>query len=161
MDHLWSPWRMKYINNNERSSACVFCAAPQQEDSPQNLIVARGQHTFVILNRFPYTSGHLMVVPYVHQATIEALTPEVRFELIEHISHAMQVIRAVYNPEGFNLGANIGAAAGAGIAEHVHFHIVPRWSGDANFMTTVGATRVLPEELSQTYHRILERWNAG
>src|SRR5512138_2177245 len=142
MNHLWSPWRMKYIQNHETSNGCIFCEALQQEDGLQNLIINRGKRVFVILNLFPYTNAHLMVVPLVHLPSIEDLDPETRAEMIELVSQSMQVIRAEYHPEAFNLGANIGAAAGAGVLEHVHMHVVPRWAGDTNFMSTVGDTRV-------------------
>ena len=160
MEQLWAPWRMKYVNNQEHTGECVFCSAAQHEDGPENLVVYRYNYSFVILNRFPYTSGHLMVVPFAHQSSIEALDAATRGEVMELVNRAMLVIRAEYHPEAFNLGANIGAAAGAGIAEHVHFHVVPRWGGDTNFMSAVGDTRVIPEELSETYRRIAERWKA-
>ena len=158
MNHLWSPWRMKYIKNHKKPSACIFCEVLKQADGPNNLIILRSKFSFVILNRFPYTNAHLMVVPYVHQPSIENLDSGVRAEMIELVSQGMQVIRAEYNPEAFNIGGNIGAAAGAGMAEHVHIHVVPRWAGDTNFMSTVGETRVLPEELKETYQRLVERW---
>ena len=161
MDHLWSPWRMKYIQQNEPPAGCVFCLAAQQADDRENLVVVRGKYSFVILNRYPYTSGHLMVVPYLHKSSIEDLDQETRQEMIEQVSQAMGVLRNVYQPEAFNFGANIGAAAGAGIAEHVHIHLVPRWSGDTNFMSTVGETRVLPEDLAETYRRIHEQWSGA
>ena len=158
MDHLWSPWRMKYIQNQEPPQGCVFCQAAAQELDADNLVIKRGKHAFVILNRYPYTSGHLMVVPYAHVSSIEDLDPETRHEMIELVNQSMIVLRSVYQPEAFNLGANIGAAAGAGIAEHVHMHVVPRWGGDTNFMTAISQTRILPEELSETYRRIHEQW---
>lgn len=159
MDRLWSPWRMKYIQKHERVPGCIFCTAIDQPDGPANLILARGELAFVILNRYPYTSGHLMVVPYEHESTFELLDPATRSEIMELLTRAMSVLRAVYNPEGFNVGSNIGAVAGAGVADHVHFHIVPRWGGDANFMTTLAQTRVLPEALEDTYLRLLAQWN--
>ncbi len=158
MDYLWSPWRMKYILNNEDAGVCVFCEAVQAQDGPQNLVIARGKLSYVIMNRFPYTSGHVMVVPYEHQPSFEQLTPQCRAELMELITQAMGVIRSVYGPEGFNVGANIGEAAGAGIAAHVHFHVVPRWGGDTNFMSTLAGTRVLPESLEDTYQRLKAGW---
>lgn len=151
---------MKYITHHEKGSACIFCTAVQQEDGPGNLIVARGQHAFAILNRYPYTSGHLMVVPYVHRASIEELTPDIRSEIMELVTHAMQVMREVYHPDAFNIGANIGAAAGAGVAGHVHFHVVPRWMGDNNFMSTVADTRVIPENLPDTLQRLADAWDS-
>jgi ATP adenylyltransferase len=159
MDHLWSPWRMKYIQRHEHVPGCVFCTAVELPDGPGNLILARGELAFVILNRFPYTSGHLMVVPFEHEASFELLEPAVHTEIMGLLTRAMGVLRAVYNPDGFNVGANIGASAGAGVADHVHFHIVPRWGGDANFMTTLAQTRVLPEALEDTYLRLHACWN--
>lgn len=158
MDTLWSPWRMKYITNYDKPGECVFCTAPKLSDGPENLIIHRGQTAYVILNRFPYTSGHLMIVPFDHQNSIETLTAETRCEMMELVNEAIKVMRKVYKPQGFNVGINLGSAAGAGIAEHVHIHIVPRWSGDTNFMSTVGETRVLPEELEKTLAQLSEAW---
>lgn len=158
MDQLWSPWRMRYIQQEEKPNSCVFCWAIQQEDGVENLVVNRATHSFVILNRFPYTTGHLMIVPKVHRSSLEDLDSETRQEMIELVSRSMSVLREVYHPDGFNIGANIGAAAGAGIATHVHIHVLPRWAGDTNFMSTIGGTRVLPEELSETYQRVLSSW---
>ena len=151
---------MEYIENHNRPEGCVFCREKDLEDGPGNLIVARGKLAFVILNRFPYTSGHLMVVPFSHVPSLEMLTPETRAEMMELATYALEVLRVVYTPDAFNMGANIGAAAGAGIAEHVHFHVVPRWSGDTNFMTALDETRVLPETLPDTYRRIREAWES-
>ncbi len=159
MEYLWSPWRMRYITNNEPPSGCVFCEAALQEDGPQNLIVARGEQAYIILNRYPYTSGHVMVVPYDHQPSFEQLNEKTRAEVMELLNRTVQVLREVYTPQGFNVGANIGAAAGAGIADHVHFHIVPRWRGDTNFMSSLASTRVLPESLEDTYQRIYQAWH--
>ncbi len=158
MKHLWSPWRMKYITQHVHSDDCIFCKALEVEDGPDNLIVARGDLSFLILNRYPYTSGHVMVVPYEHQPTIELLTRSIRADLVEMLARSVEVLRGLYHPEGFNIGANIGAAAGAGVAGHVHFHVVPRWGGDTNFMSAVGDTRVLPEDLGVTYQRVQAAW---
>jgi len=154
MNHLWSPWRMEYIENNTKIDGCVFCVMQGMPDSPENLIAFRGKHSFVILNRYPYTSGHLMVVPYVHQPNLEELDPDTRAEMMELTTRCMTVLRSIYNPQAFNMGANIGEAAGAGIKEHVHIHIVPRWAGDTNFMSAVGDVRVLPESLESTWTRV-------
>ena len=154
MTRLWTPWRRAYIENHSRDGGCVFCVAQAASDGPDNLIARRGDHAFVILNRFPYTSGHLMVVPFEHKSDLEQLEPACRAEMIELAARAMGVLRSVYNPASFNLGANIGEAAGAGVKEHVHIHVVPRWVGDTNFMSVVGETRVLPEELEETYRRV-------
>lgn len=159
MNYLWSPWRMKYIqSHSEDELSCVFCDLLNQQDGPQNLIVHRNKHVFVILNRYPYTSGHLMVVPYDHQPTFEYLEEQTLSDLMQTLTDCMRILRKLYNPQAFNLGANIGEAAGAGIAEHVHMHIVPRWTGDTNFMSTLGQTRILPEELEETYRRISSEW---
>lgn len=158
MDHLYTPWRMAYIRGEKAGDeGCVFCAAPAQTDTDA-LIVARGQHHYAILNRFPYNNGHLMIVPYAHVATSEALDADALLELMTMTNRAMAALRAVYQPAAFNLGANIGPAAGAGIAAHYHFHVVPRWPGDANFMTVVGETRVLPDTLEHTHSALSAGW---
>lgn len=159
MKHLFSPWRMKYITKAEKPRGCVFCLAQQQADGPENLILARGQAVFIILNRYPYTTGHLMIVPFAHVASLDEVTAEVRAELMEEANHAVRALQAVYHPQAFNLGINLGAAAGAGVAEHLHLHIVPRWGGDNNFMGVIGETRVLPEDLSETYQRLGAIWH--
>jgi ATP adenylyltransferase len=157
MDHLYTPWRRDYIQTT-KADGCVFCNAIKMQDS-EALVVVRAEYSFVILNRYPYTNGHLMVVPYEHVDTLEALTQATRAEMMELQTRAMGVLRAVYAPQGFNLGGNIGSAAGAGIAEHVHLHILPRWAGDTNFMTAVGNTRILPELIEDTWKRIQEKWD--
>lgn len=150
---------MNYISGPSEPG-CIFCALQKEEDGPGNLIVHRGEHAYVVLNRFPYTSGHLMVVATAHLASLEDLEPAARAEMMELTTACMRVLRAVYHPQAFNVGANIGEAAGAGVAGHVHIHIVPRWAGDTNFMSTIGETRVLPEELETTYSRIRAAWNS-
>lgn len=160
MKHIWSPWRMKYIRDHQAPKGCIFCNAVKLEDGVENLIVKRGRNAFVILNRYPYTSGHIMVVPFLHVGTLGELDQAVTAEIMELIQKSIQVINAVYKPEGYNIGANLGAVAGAGIAEHVHFHVVPRWGGDTNFMTSVGEARVLPEDLCETLARLRDAWPA-
>jgi ATP adenylyltransferase len=145
---------MEYIENNTKEEGCIFCIAQAKEDSAENLIAQRSERAFVILNRYPYTSGHLMVVPFEHKATLEELDPQTRAEMMELTALCMTILRKVYNPQAFNMGANIGEAAGAGVKEHVHIHIVPRWQGDTNFISTIGETRVLPELLEDTYERV-------
>lgn len=157
MNHIWSPWRMKYIENTEKKEeGCVFCNAHARKNSAENLIAFRRERAFVILNLYPYTSGHLMVVPFVHIATLEELDPATRAEMMELTSQCTTVLRKIYQPQAFNVGANIGEAAGAGVPGHFHIHIVPRWGADTNFMTVLGETRVLPESLEDTYKRVQE-----
>lgn len=158
MNHIWTPWRMKYIQENRADQGCVFCVAAEGDDSVENLVFHRGEGVYMILNRYPYTSGHLMCVPYTHAEKLQDLPSAVRAELIEHVSKAVEVLQSVYQPEGFNVGLNLGTVAGAGIADHLHMHIVPRWGGDTSFISTVGQTRVLPESLAETYQRVKQAW---
>lgn len=150
---------MTYIQSDKREAICPFCYELSHPDSPENLIIFRGLHAFLILNRYPYTSGHLMVVPFDHLPSLEDLSTQSRAEIMEIATRAIQVLQNVYHPQGFNLGINLGEAAGAGISGHVHMHIVPRWGGDTNFMSTVGSTRVLPESLEETYRRVKAQWD--
>jgi ATP adenylyltransferase len=157
MEHVWAPWRMKYIQETSEKG-CFFCKGVNEEDSADNLIVKRGKFAFVMLNRYPYTSGHLMVIPYAHEAAMGNLSTETKTEIMVLITQAIQVLTKEYGAEGFNVGANLGATAGAGVADHLHFHVVPRWGGDTNFMTTVGNARVLPENLIDAHKRIRDHW---
>jgi ATP adenylyltransferase len=149
---------MQYIRGEKRND-CVFCTELSVLDGPENLIVSRGLLTFVILNRFPYTCGHLMIVPYIHKASLEDLDVATRSEIMENAVRAIVVLKKEYQPQGFNMGINIGEVAGAGVLDHVHFHVVPRWGGDTNFMSALGDTRVLPELLEKTYQRIKKTWD--
>jgi ATP adenylyltransferase len=161
MDHLYTPWRMSYIRGEKKPiEGCVFCNALQQSDD-EALIVARSQHVFVILNRYPYNNGHAMVVPNEHVASQEDLSPDALLDLMQTANHALTALRKLYSPAAFNLGANIGQAAGAGIAEHYHLHIVPRWSGDANFMSITANTRVIPDTLENTYRELKAIWDTS
>ncbi len=150
---------MDYIQSNKTEDGCVFCWAAAQMDSAENLIVARGERAFVILNRFPYTSGHLMSVPYEHRSSLDLLDAQTRAEMMELTVRCLEVLRIAYNPQGFNIGVNMGASAGAGILDHVHMHVVPRWTGDTNFMSSLAGTRVLPEILEDSYTRIYKAWH--
>ena len=145
---------MTYIENHEKEDGCVFCNAQATADSAENLIAFRGKNAYVILNRFPYTSGHLMVIPFEHKPNLEELNAETRAEMMELATRCTAILREIYKAESFNVGINIGEAAGAGVLGHVHIHIVPRWAGDTNFMSTLGKTRVLPESLEDTYQRV-------
>jgi ATP adenylyltransferase len=160
LNHIWTPWRMKYIQGHNDEKGCVFCLAAEGDDGLDNLVFHRGEGIFMILNRYPYTSGHVMCVPYVHVDRLQDLPRATRLELMDMVCKAVEVLQLVYHPEGFNIGLNLGKVAGAGIADHLHMHIVPRWGGDTNFMSAVGQTRVLPESLSDTYRRVKEAWDA-
>ncbi len=154
MDHLWTPWRMPYLCGEEEvAEGCIFCVKPQADDAEVH-ILHRGRLCYVILNRFPYNNGHLMVVPYAHMPSLEDLDAGALAELMALTQLSLRVLRAAYAPQGFNIGVNIGTAGGAGVAGHVHLHIVPRWGGDTNYMTTTGQTRIIPEWLDQTYERL-------
>lgn len=157
MDYLFSD-RRQYFNRDKSLPDCAFCDALAKPDSFDNLIVHRGEHNFVILNKYPYTSGHMMVVPYLHTSHVEDLSEDALTEIMLLATHAITTLTKAYKPQGFNMGLNIGAAGGAGIAEHLHMHIVPRWSRDTNFITVLGNARVLPESLEESYHQIKEAW---
>ncbi len=155
MDRLWSPWRYQYVSRATPGDACIFCHKPAEQKDRENYVLYRGEHVFALLNLFPYTSGHLMIAPYRHVARIGEAGNEALFEMIQLTAEAERALTEVYRPQGLNVGMNLGECAGAGIAGHIHMHVLPRWSGDANFMTTVGETRVLPEDLDTTYERLL------
>ena len=157
MERLWSPWRAKYIASgvDAQSATCVFCEiGGREEDDANNYVVFRGQLNFVTLNLFPYTTGHLLVIPYAHLGEFDSAAKEVTDEMMDLAKQSQTALREVYQPAGFNLGMNLGAVAGAGIVDHIHMHVLPRWGGDTNFMTTVGETRVLPESLVDTYKKL-------
>jgi len=157
MDFIWSPWRYDYLaSGGSKPSSCVFCVSEDRTRDAERLIVLRGVHNFIILNLFPYTSGHVMVAPYEHLDNLVAAKSEQLSEMMQLAQKVITALQKLYRPEGYNLGMNLGAAAGAGIREHFHLHVVPRWTGDANFMTITGETRVLPEELGITYRRLQE-----
>lgn len=153
MDYLWTPWRYAYVTTVDKTPGCVFCEQQKKNDR-EAWIVYRAPHNFIIVNAFPYTSGHVMIVPYEHVDELQKLPPETTAEMIGLCRRMEGVLREVYRPEGINLGMNIGKAAGAGVAGHVHMHMLPRWTADSNFMGTVGETRVLPEALETTYERL-------
>ena len=155
MDRLWTPWRYRYVSTAGRpGNACIFCEAAASEDDRANYVVLRGERNFLILNLYPYTSGHLMIAPYEHVATLADAHPATLEEMMRLTARAEKVLREVYSPDGLNIGMNVGAAAGAGIPGHIHMHALPRWTGDASFMTTVSETRVLPETIERTYERL-------
>lgn len=150
---MWAPWRMDYVTGGEarRSRGCVFCDLPAQGDDTAAYILLRGRLAYVIMNRYPYNNGHLMVVPYTHVASFTDLEAEAAAEVVELARRSQSVVQEAMGPHGFNLGMNQGSAAGAGIEEHLHLHLVPRWVGDTNFMPAIGDTRVMPQHLDDTY----------
>lgn len=156
MDYLWSPWRFRYVSGADKPGQCVFCrlGGGEPDRDPENLILRRGRFNFIVLNLFPYTTAHALVVPYAHVAQLVDLQPETMAEMMEMTQKLNAAIVAAYHPEGCNLGMNIGKAAGAGIADHLHLHFLPRWFGSSNFLTVVCETRVLPEDLNTTYAKL-------
>lgn len=157
MDRLWSPWRSEYIASagDADPTACVFCKLRDEpENDAANFVVHRASHNFVALNRYPYISGHLLIVPYEHVGELDAAVKATTDELMDLTKRAQTALRELYRPDGFNVGMNLGRAAGAGIADHIHIHILPRWAGDTNFMTSVAEARVLPEDLATTYQKL-------
>ena|SRR5215469_5620670 len=159
MDYLWTPWRFRYLADAAKDRGCIFCDAVAANDDAKMLIVFRGTTCFVILNRYPYTSGHVMVVPYAHVADLAAADPTALSEMMLIAQRVQVVLQQSYHPDGFNLGMNLGRAAGAGVTGHLHLHLLPRWLGDANFMTVVGETRVEPEDLETTYEKLRKALN--
>jgi len=153
VDRLWSPWRLEYVTSTKPDTGCVFCDAPRPPH-PDSLIVYEHKTCYVILNLYPYNNGHLMVVPYRHTSSLASLTPEELHEMADLQALSEKALVEAYSPHGINVGINLGKPAGAGVLEHVHVHLVPRWNGDTNFMTVVGTTRVLPEDLQQSAARL-------
>jgi ATP adenylyltransferase len=158
VQHVFAPWRFGYVSSALRAPECIFCAAA--DGGEETLTVLRGERAFVLLNRFPYTSGHAMVAPYAHASEIDALDPGVLGEMMGLAQRVVTALRGIYAPHGFNLGLNLGEAAGAGIADHLHLHVVPRWRGDTNFMSVSGGVRVLPEDLGETYRKLRDALEA-
>ena len=153
MERIWAPWRIKYIQM-EKAEGCILCDKPRQNNDTLNYILHRGDKNFIIMNTYPYNPGHLMIAPYRHIANLEELTDGELHEHFEIVSRSIKVLRQIFNPTGFNIGINIGRVAGAGIEEHVHTHIVPRWQGDTNFMPVVSNVRVVPQALAETYEKL-------
>ncbi len=153
MKHIWAPWRMEYIGL-KKTEGCILCEAPGRSNDAENHILFRGEKNYIMMNSYPYNPGHLLVVPYRHIASLEEMSDEERHEHIDIVSRSVAVLQRVFSPGGFNLGTNIGKIAGAGIEDHVHTHIVPRWQGDTNFMPVIGDIRVVPQALAETYRRL-------
>lgn len=156
MDHLWAPWRIDYILGKEREPGCIFCTKPASSEDEENLIAHRADGAYTIMNKFPYNNGHVLVVPYRHVSDICLLSPEENSLLVQEVTRAIEALRKVMNPDGFNVGINLGVVAGAGIAEHVHYHVVPRWNGDTNIMPVLADVRVIPQHLRETRDKIYE-----
>lgn len=148
---IWAPWRLRYVKDANKSSECVFCTKPELGDDREALIVHRGDRCFVILNLYPYTSGHLMVMPFDHLGRLQDIEPAVTAEMMDLAQQAMRRMEEVYSPEGFNVGLNQGRVAGAGVEGHIHLHVVPRWAGDNNYMPVLADTRVMPQSLEESY----------
>jgi ATP adenylyltransferase len=155
MNYLWTPWRSTYMKAKKDHSRCIFCDAASDPSADQdNLVVFRGAFSFILLNRYPYTSGHIMIAPFAHVSRLAGVTEEAALEITHLARRAELVLEQAYRPDGLNLGMNLGEAAGAGIEQHIHMHVLPRWKGDANFMTSVGNTRIIPEDLEETYRKL-------
>lgn len=153
MKHLWSPWRLEYLTT-PKAEECVFCRASEGEDDRENLVLLRGERAFLILNRYPYNNGHFIVVPYEHVPSLEDLDTPTLTEMMLLLNRGLGALRTAMHPDGFNLGANLGKVAGAGVEDHVHMHAVPRWTGDTNFMPVIGEMRVVPQTWLQTYDEL-------
>lgn len=158
MDRLWAPWRIEYLVK-QAEPGCIFCDKPREDRDAGNLILCRGKENFVIMNLYPYTNGHLMIVPYLHTDSLDDLGAECVLEMFELLKLCRRALTASMNPHGFNLGLNMGRPAGAGIHEHIHFHIVPRWNGDTNFMPVLADARVISEHLEETYLKLLPHFS--
>jgi len=158
MDYLWAPWRMDFIENPKKSYECIFCIKIKENRDKENLILYRSTYSFVIMNLYPYNNGHLMIAPYRHIKDLEILSEEESKDIFFLIIKSLKVLKKTLNPAGFNIGMNMGKCAGAGIEEHIHIHIVPRWEGDTNFMPVISHTRVMPELLITTFSKLLSNW---
>ena len=154
MQQLWAPWRINYIRE-QKENGCVFCLKQKSTDDKHSLILSRGDHSFVLMNLYPYNNSHLLISPYKHVATTDQLNIETLNEIIWFANESMIIIKENFNADGYNFGANIGSAGGAGIADHIHFHVVPRWNGDTNFMPVIGETKVQVQDLQQTYDELI------
>lgn len=158
METLWAPWRMEYILS-KKEPECLFCSKFRENKDRDSLILYRSTHNFVMMNKYPYNNGHIMVVPYIHTSTIDSLPDEVLLDFMKVTQHALKCMKTAFNPEGFNVGINIGTVAGAGMEDHVHLHMVPRWAGDTSFMTVLGEIRVIPEHIMETYDKLFPIFN--
>ena len=163
MKRLWAPWRMEYILDENKHRKCLFCDVSKETKTGKNttrdrknLVLYRGKHCFIILNKYPYNSGHLMVIPYFHTPTFDGLSDDALFDLIKSVDKSVQILRKILKPDGFNMGLNFGKVAGAGMESHMHIHVVPRWNGDTDSMPIIAETRVMPEHLKKTYDKLVK-----
>lgn len=155
MKTLWAPWRMEYILSDQKGGPCIFCPGDRRDADESRLILHVGKLTMVMMNRFPYINGHILVAPVRHVKGLEWLSQEERLDLLTMVTRSVEILKKAFSPEGFNVGLNLGKVAGAGVEEHMHFHIVPRWNGDNNYMTVLGEVRVIPEHIEATYRKLL------
>ncbi|UCE71031.1 MAG: HIT domain-containing protein [Nitrospiraceae bacterium] len=165
MKRLWAPWRMEYILDDKKHDVCLFCDVSKKDKNRvnktrdrKNLILHRGKKSFIMLNKYPYNSGHVMVVPYFHTSTFEGLSDDVLYDLIKNVEQSTRILKEVLNPDGFNMGLNFGKVAGAGMESHMHIHVVPRWTGDTDSMPIIAETRVMPEHLRKTYNKLVRHF---
>jgi ATP adenylyltransferase len=160
MKRLWAPWRIEYILDENKNKTCLFCDISAKHrnktEEKKNLILYRGRHCFILMNKYPYNNGHLMVIPYFHTPTFEGLTDDALFEIIKTMKLSVDMLKKALNPDGFNIGLNFGKVAGAGMESHMHLHVVPRWTGDTDSMPIIAETRVMPEHLRKTYNKLLK-----
>ena len=157
MDQLWAPWRMAYImeaKEGEESDSCIFCEKPQQQKDEENLIVFRSAECYVMLNKFPYNNGHLMIIPYIHEADLPKVSDDILLDMQRVLNKSIRAVSKTMEPHGMNIGLNLGRTAGAGIVDHLHYHLVPRWNGDTNFMPVISGTKVISEALADTWSKL-------
>ena len=155
MKVVWAPWRMEYVGSDQTNEGCIFCPGNDRTQDEKRLILYRGEWSIVLMNRFPYNNGHLLIAPLRHSSSFDSLSPDEKLDLFNMVERSMSVLREVMDPAGFNIGMNVGKVAGAGVEDHMHFHIVPRWSGDTNYMTVLGEVRIIPEHIQATHEKLL------
>jgi len=155
MKVVWAPWRMEYVGSGQANEGCIFCPGHDRNQDEKKLILYRGEWSIVLMNRFPYSNGHLLLAPLRHVSSFDSLSPDEKLDLLNMVERSVSVLKEVMDPAGFNIGMNLGKVAGAGVEDHMHFHIVPRWSGDTNYMTVLGEVRIIPEHIQATYEKLL------
>ena len=155
MKVVWAPWRMEYVGSDQTNEGCIFCPGNDRTQDEERLILYRGEWSIVLMNRFPYSNGHLLIAPLRHSSSFDSLSPDEKLDLFNMVERSMSVLREVMDPAGFNIGMNVGKVAGAGVEDHMHFHVVPRWSGDTNYITVLGEVRIIPEHIQATHEKLL------